>query len=547
MESSAGLYAAAASLGIDIQLFCSDSSELTDRIILNCIDYAAKMTRGLYPKMPDSENLAESFLTKFPSINPLTAHAILSSGGKLIEFLEWSHERRILAVQNYCVPDESVALFSALCKYGEREDSKSIMTDCSSSVSSGPDSDKGHHNAGSEGKQRNHINSPHKISTRIDEFQHFEPLNHCRDDFLNPSGLAKACDSWMCKGSEMFRGYKKHSSSVNDIFDQKQEFDFPIQLSPQVKKQYDTRISEDLEMLNDAKKPKLNVPLRDNLWGYSRGENMATLNGLDWKNIKNYEIQKNDFVGEVIDLTDSPMSGEDFSSFCKSISSLEPEIEEDSTRKCKIARRLSFGKGSDTVFPYISEINTGSDTSSSLKYRKQSFRGANDIPDTGYKDKLPPCPSNQENLIREVLACKGSLLKNDVSNHSPTPLSKAILSSHDPHSGSPWTIEFLNRIREKSKLRQQNLHSDTSASPYEISGNIAKVPTRRSPSILEFFKYQGGSTPRKILEQRKQKRNLQSSISSKNEKTSSFLLQTGTPIDKRARQVCINYHVSCLT
>lgn len=129
-------------------------------------------------------------------------------------------------------------------------------------------------------------------------------------------------------------------------------------------------------------------------------------------------------------------------------------------------------------------------------------------------------------------------------HHSQRPFFHPMI---DPHSGSPWTIEFLNRIREKSKLRQQNLHSDTSASPYEISGNIAKVPTRRSPSILEFFKYQGGSTPRKILEQRKQKRNLQSSISSKNEKTSSFLLQTGTPIDKRARQVCINYHVSCLT
>ncbi|XVF50815.1 hypothetical protein PTKIN_Ptkin04bG0133800 [Pterospermum kingtungense] len=538
MESSAGLYAAAASLGIDFQLFCSDSSELTDGIILNCIDYAANITRGLYPKMPDSETLAESFLTKFPSINSLTAHAILSSGGMLIEFLEWSNERRIHAVQNYCVPDESVALFSALCKYGEREDSKSIMTDCSSSVSSGPDSDNCNHNVGSEGKRRNHINSPHKISTTMDKFLHFEPLNHCTDDFLNPSGLAKAYDSRMSTGSEMFQNCKKHSSLVNDIFDQEQEFDFPILLSPQVKKQFDTHISEDLKILNDAKKSKLNVPLKDNLWGYNLGENMATLNSLDRQNINIYENQHQDFVGEVIDLSDSPMSGEDFSSLCNSISSLVPEIENDSTRKSKFARRLSFGDGSDTVFPSISEINTGSDISSCLKYPRQSSKGANANRDTGYKNKFPT--SNQENLIQDVLAqgsvaCKGSLLKNDVSNRSETPLSKAILSSH-PHSGSPWTIEFLNRIREKSRLRQQNIPSDTSASSYEISGNIAKVPKRRSPSILEFFKYQGGSTPRKIIEQRKQKRNVQSSISSKKEKTSSSLLQTSTPIDKRARQ-----------
>lgn len=42
MESSDGLYAAAASLGIDLQLLCSFSPELTDEIILKSI---AKETR----------------------------------------------------------------------------------------------------------------------------------------------------------------------------------------------------------------------------------------------------------------------------------------------------------------------------------------------------------------------------------------------------------------------------------------------------------------------------------------------------------------------
>ncbi|KAK3220731.1 hypothetical protein Dsin_014701 [Dipteronia sinensis] len=76
------------------------------------------------------------------------------TGGMLIEFFDCSHEHRIMAMRKYHVPDESIILFTALCKYGEWEDSKSIMTDCSSSVSSGPDSDKCHLNIDFERKVR---------------------------------------------------------------------------------------------------------------------------------------------------------------------------------------------------------------------------------------------------------------------------------------------------------------------------------------------------------------------------------------------------------
>lgn len=89
MESSDGLYAAAASLGIDLQLLCSFSPELTDEIILKSIAKETRIIRGLYTKLPESETLAESFLTKFPSVNPLSAHAILSSEGMLSDFLNY--------------------------------------------------------------------------------------------------------------------------------------------------------------------------------------------------------------------------------------------------------------------------------------------------------------------------------------------------------------------------------------------------------------------------------------------------------------------------
>ncbi|KAJ4759535.1 Shortage in chiasmata [Rhynchospora pubera] len=132
MDQSDTLYSAAANLDMNLQLLCSYNPESTDEIILSCITRFTGPTRGLYPGMPESETLAESFLTKFPSINPFSAHAILSTGGTLIDFLEWSNERRIQAVGKYLVPDESIALFSALCKYGETGESKSVMTDCSS-------------------------------------------------------------------------------------------------------------------------------------------------------------------------------------------------------------------------------------------------------------------------------------------------------------------------------------------------------------------------------------------------------------------------------
>lgn len=132
MDQSDTVYSAATNLDINLQLLCSYNPESTDEIILTCIAKFTGPTRGLYPPMPESETLVESFLTKFLSINPLSAHAILSTGGALIDFLEWSHEHRIQAVGKYLVPDESIALFSALCRYGEMGESKSVMTDCSS-------------------------------------------------------------------------------------------------------------------------------------------------------------------------------------------------------------------------------------------------------------------------------------------------------------------------------------------------------------------------------------------------------------------------------
>ncbi|KAL5746322.1 hypothetical protein ACOSP7_027468 [Xanthoceras sorbifolium] len=555
MESSDGLYAAAASLGIDLQLFYSHSSELTDEIILSCIGDSIKLTRGLYPKMPESETVAESFLTKFPSVNPLTAHAMLSSGGMLIDFFECSHEHRITAMRTYHAPDESIILFSALCKYGEREDSKSIMTDCSSSVSSGPDSDKCHLNIDFGRKQRKCISSPDKIDIQIDDLLLFEPSDQFTTGILNPSGVSKPFKSW--KDPEIFDEHYKPSSSLTDLFGKDQELDFDMMMKPsRISKPHDSQILEGLQVLKEIRDPHLFS--KENLSGQKPGSKIARMNNLDFLHNSESNNLFEDFTGEVIDLTSNTASGKDLSSVPTSsyLSPSMPDIKPDSARKCKIVRRLSFGMSNHPTFPTAAEINYHSDTLnptfptaaaincdsdilSSFKHTRGSSQGSDDHPDTDYKnDEL--LPEQRKRPLEEVLArrfasSKGVSFQEEISHYGRTPLSDAIRSAH-PQPGSPWTIEFLNRIREKSRLRQQSLPRDTAAPSFGISGNISKVTKRRSPSILEFFKYQGGSTSRKSPERKKQKQSIQSSISSKNKRPLPSFLPTWTPTDKKARQ-----------
>ncbi|KAK2653842.1 hypothetical protein Ddye_013698 [Dipteronia dyeriana] len=553
MESSDGLYAAAATLGIDLQLFYSHTSELTDEIILSCIGDSIKLTRGLYPKMPESETIAESFLTKFPSVNPLTAHAMLSSGGMLIEFFDCSHEHRIMTMRKYHVPDESIILFSALCNYGERDDSKSIITDCSSSVSSGPDSDKCHLNIDFGRKQRKCISSPDKIDIRIDELLHFEPLDQFTNGFLNPSGVSKPYNSW--KDPEIFDEHCKPSSSFNDLFGKDQELDFDMMMKPsRISKPYGSQILEGPEVLKGIRDPHLFSKEKNS--GQKQGSKIARMNDLDWHNSESNNPFE-DFTGEVIDLTSNILSRKDLSSVpTSSYDSPSMPDKYNSERKCKIARRLSFGKSNHTTFPTAAAVNSSSDTLnptfptaadinsdsdilSSFKQTRGSSQGPDDHPENNYRnDKL--LSEQRKKPLEEVLArrfagSKGVSFQEEISHFGRTPLSDAIRSAH-PQPGSPWTIEFLNRIREKSRLRQQSRPCDTAAPSFGNSGNISKATKRRSPSILEFFKYQGGSTPRNKPEKKKEKQSMQSSISTKNKRPSASFLPTWTPTDKRARQ-----------
>ncbi|CAL5364370.1 unnamed protein product [Camellia sinensis] len=506
MESSDELYAAAASLRIDLQLFCSYSSELTEEIILSCIGRAFKLTRRTYPKMPESETLGESFLTAFPSINPLSAHAILSSGGILGEFLEWSHERRIHEIQKYHVPDESVSLLSTLCRYGEREDSRSAMTDCSSSVSSATDSEHYYCKIDPVRKKGKYIGSPQKFDIPMDDLFHFERLKQSPDDSQNHLRVSNPCDSWISGAKDMFDEIEKPGVSFSDkLFTEKQgsgPSGVVAMMNPsKVRKQLDSRLSRGTVISNGIKQPGWS--LDNKFFGPEEALDMAMMNKLDCGLNNNSANLWEHLKGEVIDIGDSFSEDNDFSSISNSedLSCLVPVTDKDPVAvNFRTARKLSFSRSSLPTFPTAVEISSNSDVQVSSKDHGQSLREGTNIP------------------------------------HGGTTLSNAIHYAQ-PQQGSPWTVEFLNRIREKSRLRQQSLPHDMSPHCFAYSGNISKVTKRKSPSILDFYKYQGGSTPRKIIERKRQRLSTEPSTSSKNKKTSTSSVQAWTPLDKRARRV----------
>lgn len=535
MESSDGLYAAAASLEIDFQLFCSYSSELTDEIILGCIQNVSKFTtRRLYPKMSESETLAESFLTSFPSINPLTAHGILSSESILADFLEWSHERRLQAIRKYCIPDESVSLFSALCKYGEREDSKSVMTECSSSVSSGPDSEICHFNGNSERKRRNFTGGTQYINENMEFLSSFSLKSFTAD---TPETLAasKSFCSQMFEDPEFLCDLKGLSSSVNNLFNQNnnlEPFDATISMNPtRVCKPRDSWISSAPEISDEIRG-------RCSSFVQNQGLDRNKRNVQNYHNMNKSENQHEELIDEVVNLANNSVLKDHFPTMMH-------DNEKDSSRKFKIQRRLSYGQSDHPFCAGDVGNSSSSDFWSSINLHGQSLPGLyNHFPDPSFEPIIMPLQykdNHSDDCLVQTPVKDSKLLfslaQKGTSHSDVTPLSIA-LRSKSLQESSPWTMEFLNRIREKSRNRRLSVPRGSS-SPFPENLSNVKKTVKRSSSILEFFKYQGGSTLKKP-DQKRRKQSLQSSNSSNNVLSApTSELSSWTPIDKKSRQVCM--------
>ncbi|XP_054806325.1 protein SHORTAGE IN CHIASMATA 1 isoform X2 [Prosopis cineraria] len=528
MESSDGLYAAAASLGIDLQTLFSYSPEFTNEIIVSCINYATKLTRGLYPKMADSLTLAESFLTKFPSINSLVAHAILSTGATLTEFLGWSHEHRINVLERYHVPEESISLFSALCKYGEREDSKSIMTDCSSSVSSGPDSDKCHLYQVDYGRKRKkHIGSSEEFEPFSDELLQFEPLQET-DAFLDSSNISKPC----IPGKSNYVG--RFTDLTKKGFSEITTMKTPSKVS---QPSCDSCSHKAPLILEQKKQPSFSFE-DEGLVPNDKLDTARMSKNLTWRDHSFSEKLDEDVTGEVVDLTEEAPLNKKFSFVADSenfpganfmnFPDLMSEIEQEQIQN-NIRRRLSFGKLSQPEFK------------SNIWKPSNHTRGeVENIPEPVFgMDVSTLNAKHSERMSDEDLApaskrnLQGSPFQKEMSHLGGTPLSRA-LHSASPLKNSPWTIEFINRIKEKSRLRQKALSCHKSVSCFGYSGSTSEVVNRRPPPPPpEFFAYQGSRTEN-IPKHKRQKQCVQPLKPAKNGKHSASMLPTWTPNDKRA-------------
>ncbi|CAN1180650.1 Protein SHORTAGE IN CHIASMATA 1 [Linum perenne] len=549
MEFSDGLYAAAAGLGIDLQIFCSYSSELTDEIILSSILHSTKVCRSSCPEMPESETLAESFLTKFPSINPLTAHAILSSGGTLIDFLEWSHERRILAVQQHHIPEESIALFSSLCKYGARDDSKSAMTDSVSSISNGADSDKRHLNLDSERKRRKYVHNLPNADICMDDEWNFEPADNTTKKTNLTSTRILQKDHWESDMKDILDELKQPISNLTDFLEEESNAAAAVDFSSlpgQFGTQHSRGVAKEIDRIsNKGKSLDQNqgsgVPLRKRLKKYDTSEIENLHKGLK---------------GVTIDLTCSPSPDKEVPSVTNSSNfSWMCEEDQDFTTKPRAARKLSYKGNSMFTFPTASEINSEPDRWASFKDHGQSLQDNHGCFDFDNNQEKVPSELRNEFLreipvqrnagtparfpMKEMPYDSPASLSKDVHSSQPvsgeTPLSRAIHSSQ-PQAGSPWTIEFLNRIREKTRLRKLSLPNDASPAAPGSKTETSRHTKTRSPSVLDYFKYQGGRTPERKPGPMKQKLPIRSSISSRTERVIASLSPVHTPIDRRAKQ-----------
>ncbi|RDX67854.1 Protein SHORTAGE IN CHIASMATA 1, partial [Mucuna pruriens] len=520
MESSDGLYAAAASLGIDLQIFFSYSPELTNEIMVSCIRSVTNMTRGLYPKMQDSVTLAESFLMEFPGINPLTAHSILSSGVMLNEFLEWSHEQRMHVLEKYLVPEETISLFSVFCRYGEREDSKSIMTDCSSSVSSGLDSDRYClYQVENERKRKNPISSYQIDELCFDELLQFETPNQVVEAVPDSSTLPKPFDFGVSKNPGRSSDLAKASLSVSEFFGQKQSISAATMrnLSGVSYSPGNCKATQKSEQL---KQPSLS--LKNEVLAQNELLDTALMGkSVNWHSLSNSEKLHEDIRGEVVDLTDSPLFDKSFAiPDSMYFASLMTETEKDQTRKNKMARKLSFD-------------NSSHPESKIWRSLKDTRGKVDDYPEPDFEDVFPLDFKPRENigLTQPSMRNLEELAFNEEMPHlGETPLSFARRSA-SLLKNSPWTTEFINKVKEKSKLRQKTLPCENSAPYFGCPGSMSKV-SKRSPSVIDFFKYRPNrTTSGNVPEQKRQKR---SGPSSNSVKKGRYSTSTWTPNDKRS-------------
>ncbi|KAM0938882.1 putative protein shortage in chiasmata 1 [Dioscorea sansibarensis] len=478
MDSSDALYAAAASLDMNLQLFCSYTSETTDEIILSSVRTATTLNRSFYPAMPESETIGESFFTKFPSINPLSAHAILSSVGMLVEFLEWSHERRIRAIGKYHIPEQCMSLFSSVCRYGELGESKSVMTECSSI-----DSDSSSGKFQSDRKRHKMAIDSRRCSMSFDKC--IETLNQLTDDSAEK---AQTSHLYQLRNFCMSRVQGNNCRVQPPVFG---------------------RLVRDIE-----------------------GHDYINENSVD-------EVidQNSSFFGEKL----NPET-------VNFLSKLQARNE--TAAESSQPHRSLFGATVHPTFPTAAEINKWD----ILKVQNQDLKDkVSDRSSLGFKEDFTVEDQGhyqKENLLsRHVF---GSSVNENIKPHNSGSACLNTIQSQRADKGSNWTMELLNRVKEKRRTHQQSLQCNKSPnlisvmnrkekypisrSPSIIDSYRSKASIKRSPSIIDSYRFQGSNKSKNVAKQKWNKGTKAQKSNSEENHDALLITPTWTPVDKRARQ-----------
>lgn len=395
-----------------------------------------------------------------------------------------------------------------------------MMTDCSSSVSSGPDSDRCHlYQVDCERKRKKYMGIPKTSEPCFSELLRSEPLHQVVDGFLDSSTLSKPCNPCVSNDDGRYTNLTDANLSMSDLFGPKQGFNVTTSMrSP-------SRVSQPSYYKT--------LSVKDERWDQNDKLGPVTMNkNLTRHGLSYSEKLHEDIMGEVVDITTDPLLNENFSSIADSFnfpSSIMSETLKDQKKK-NIPRRLSFDNSSEPEAKFSNIWRSSKDTPS---------EDDNNNPEPDFGMEIFALDAKYHEKISDEDLTGPSERKSqrlqEMSHLGRTPLSRA-LQSASPLKCSPWTMEFINRIKEKSKLREKALSCENSAICFGYSGNMGKVANRRCRPIFELSKYQGSRTEN--VPQRKGQKHVQTLKSAKNGEQSASLQSSWTPNDKKAKKVC---------
>eukprot|EP00850_Spirogloea_muscicola_P017951 SM000159S01782 [mRNA] locus=s159:318383:322944:+ [translate_table: standard] len=123
------LYAAALGLDIQLQCFLSDTEEQTGELLTECIKAVRLSLASSYPAMSESPTLAEGFLNRFPALNTLSGHCVLSAGIPLPVFMCLSPAQQAAAVSQFKVSKRVLELYRMQCQQIVDVGSSSVQWD----------------------------------------------------------------------------------------------------------------------------------------------------------------------------------------------------------------------------------------------------------------------------------------------------------------------------------------------------------------------------------------------------------------------------------